>query len=442
LSDIFGRQELVLVSLLFFTVGSVVCGVANTFTVLLAGRCVQGIGGGGIITMSQVIFADIIPLRQRPKWFAIVLGAWALGSVLGPLVGGLFVQYVTWRWTFYINLPFCGIGFVMVPLFVKLRTEKTSLKSKLLRVDWLGGFLFIGSLTSFLIAVSWGGVQFAWSSFQTLVPLLVGIAGVTISLFWERYGAREPFLRKSLFHSPSAIAAYICALVQGLILFCALYYGPFYFMSVKLTSPTTSGVNLLPVTCFLLPGSAIVSILITRLGHFRWAIWTGWVVTTTGCGLLRLLSQNTSTAVWATAFVIFGLGNGIVLSSVNFGIQSIAHTEDSGRAASMYAFMRTLGMTIGVAVGGTVFQNFMSNRLEELGLPTQIAHDAEGFIRALHTLAMNDPTRIGALKAYVEGFHGVFEVITGISGLGLLASLVIKRHSMDKILESRYSLRR
>jgi multidrug resistance protein len=217
LSDIFGRQELLLLSLLFFTVGSLLCGSSWNFPTLLIGRCIQGVGGGGVITLAQVIFADIVPLRQRPKWFSLVLAAWALGSVIGPLVGGLFVQHGLWRWTFYINLPFCGIGFVMVPLFIRLTTQKTSLKEKLLRVDWVGGFLFISSMTSFLIGLSWGGVEFAWTSFQTLVPLIVGVAGVALSLLWERYGAREAFLRRSLFHNGSAVAAYICALLQGLL---------------------------------------------------------------------------------------------------------------------------------------------------------------------------------------------------------------------------------
>ncbi len=125
LSDIFGRRELLLPSVLLFTIGSIICGVAHNFAVLLAGRCVQGIGGGGIITLCQMIFADIIPLRQRPKYFSLVLAAWALGSVLGPLIGGVLVEKATWRWAFWINLPFCGIGLVTVALFIKLTTEKS-----------------------------------------------------------------------------------------------------------------------------------------------------------------------------------------------------------------------------------------------------------------------------------------------------------------------------
>ncbi|KAH7628156.1 major facilitator superfamily domain-containing protein [Sordaria sp. MPI-SDFR-AT-0083] len=442
LSDIFGRKEMLFASVLLFTLGTALCApIAKGFAVFFAGRSVQGIGGGGIITMGQVIFADIVPLRQRPKYFAIVLAAWALGSVLGPLIGGLFVEHAIWRWCFYLNFPFCAMGLLLVPAFVKLTTKKTSLGSKLTRVDWLGGFLFIGGLTSFLVGMSWAGIQFEWRSVQTIVPMTVGGVSVLASIVWERYGAREPFLRASLFRSRSAIAAYGCALFQGLILFCALYYVPFYFTAVRFTSPTQSGLNIFPVTCLLLPGSIIISLMTSRLGRFRWSIWSGWVLATIGCGLLHYLRQDTKTAIWAVILAIFGIGHGMLLTSVNVGIQAISRVEDAGSAAAMYAFMRTLGMSLGVAIGGTVFQNVMVKRLGELGLPIEIAHNSEQFVRQMAAMDPKDPVRIGALDAYVAGFHGVYWTITGAGVAALICSLFIQRHSMDKILESKFVLR-
>ncbi|KAK1776661.1 major facilitator superfamily domain-containing protein [Copromyces sp. CBS 386.78] len=442
LSDIFGRKEMLFASVLLFTLGTALCApIAKGFAVFFAGRSVQGIGGGGIITMGQVIFADVVPLRQRPKYFAIVLAAWALGSVLGPLIGGLFVEHAIWRWCFYLNFPFCAMGLLLVPAFVKLTTKKTSLGSKLARVDWLGGFLFIGGLTSFLVGMSWAGIQFEWRSVQTIVPMTVGGVSVLGSFIWERYGAREPFLRASLFRSRSAIAAYGCALFQGLILFCALYYVPFYFTAVRFTSPTQSGLNIFPVTCLLLPGSIIISLMTSRLGRFRWSIWSGWVLATIGCGLLHYLRQDTKTAIWAVILAIFGIGHGMLLTSVNVGIQAISRVEDAGSAAAMYAFMRTLGMSLGVAIGGTVFQNVMVKRLGELGLPVEIAHNSEQFVRQMAAMDPSDPVRVGALEAYVAGFHGVYWTITGAGVAALICSLFIQRHSMDKILESKFVLR-
>jgi MFS family permease len=137
----------------------------------------------------------------------------------------------------------------------------------------------------------------------------------------------------------------------------------------------------------------------TRIGRYRWAIWSGWVVTAIGCGLLLLLNAETKTPVWAVILAIFGIGHGILLTSVNVGIQAVSRVEDAGRAAAMYAFMRTLGMSIGVAVGGTVFQNVMSSKLVVLGLPKSIAHNSEAFVTTMSLMDPEDPIRVAALEA-------------------------------------------
>jgi MFS family permease len=206
-----------MVSIVLFTTGSLVAALARSFTVLLVGRCIQGVGGGGILAMSMIVFTDIIPLRHRPKWYGTVQAAWALGTILGPFIGGLLVEHQIWRWIFYINLPFCGVGLVVVPLVVRLHTERTSFRERLLRVDWIGGAAFIAGMTSFLMAVSWGGIQFHWRSFRTLVPMVLGVGAVLASLLWERYGAREPFLRRNLFSNRSSVVTYLCSIAQGVL---------------------------------------------------------------------------------------------------------------------------------------------------------------------------------------------------------------------------------
>lgn len=174
---------------------------------------------------------------------------------------------------------------------------------------------------------------------------------------------------------------------------------PFYFSAVRFVTPTQAGLDVFPVTVFLLPGSIVVSIITSRIGRFRWAIWGGWVVSAVACGLFQLFDQHTSTPVWAVILAIFGIGMGMLLTSINVGIQAISHVEDAGRAAAMYAFMRTLGMSIGVAIGGTAFQNVMASKLDDLGLPEAIAHDAEAFVAQMAVMDPNDPIRVGALEA-------------------------------------------
>lgn len=185
---------------------------------MLVGRSIQGIGGGGIITLSQVIFCDIVPLRLRPKYFAMVLLSWSIGTIIGPVVGGVFVQRTTWRWVFIINFPFCVLGFVLAIFFVRLNAvAKLTLGQKLKQTDWIGAVLFLGGTTSFLVGLSWGGVQYTWASAQTLAPIIIGLACVVVFVGWQIWIKPRSLLPMSIFYCPSAIAAFYCALANGLL---------------------------------------------------------------------------------------------------------------------------------------------------------------------------------------------------------------------------------
>ena len=160
---------------------------------------------------------DIIPLRQRPKYNIALQLAWALGTIIGPLLGGVIAQNTTWRWIFYINFPFCASALGMIPFVMKRQNEGIALWKKLLNFDWLGGALFITSMTSFLIAITWGGIQYPWGSYRTFVPLIVGVLGLCLTIAWELWGTKQPFLCLNLFVGRSAILAYACTVLQGLL---------------------------------------------------------------------------------------------------------------------------------------------------------------------------------------------------------------------------------
>ena len=440
LSDIFGRPPCLLLSLAFFTVGTVICSVGKGFAALLAGRCIQGIGGGGIIILGLVIFTDIVPLRYRPKYYGMIQGAWALGTIIGPLLGGAFAERTSWRWVFFLMFPFCGIGVVSITWLLTLKLPETTFKDKLARVDWLGGFLFISSTTTFLIAISWGGTQEAWDSFRTLVPLVLGIMGIGATMAWERFGTDNPFLRKSLFYCPSSFVAYFGAAAQGFWLYAGLYYFSFYFLSVKQYSPSRAGVSMLPAVLATVPASVIVGAIITRINHFRWAIWSGWVIVTLGGGLVIIWDADTSTPVWAVILVLVGIGNGLLLNAQNFATQAIAKPKDEASAAALYAFMRSFGMAFGVGISGSIFQNVMKTKLSQLGLPTEIAADSLAYIATLETLPDASVLKEQVLQAYVSGFRGVFGTLCGLAGLSGIASLFIGQFDLNKVLNSDHKL--
>jgi MFS family permease len=211
-------------------------------------------------------------------------------------------------------------------------------------------------------------------------------------------------------------------------------------MSVRGKFPTQAGVDMLPVCLLTVPSSVVVSVLTTRLGRFRWAIWGGWVITTLACGLQIILDVHSSTVVTSVFLAVLGIGMGMVLTSLNVGIQAISKPEDAAMAASMYGFLRSLGMPLGVALAGTIFTNSMSDKLSELGLPTSIAHDSEQYIFVLRTMA-DSPQKIAILSSYMRGFDSVFIMTTAVSASALFVSLIIRKYSMDKILLAQFSAR-
>ena len=441
LSDVFGRREMLLLSVVLFTAGNLINCLANSFPVLLAGRALQGIGGGGIVTLNLVILTDIIPLRQRPKYTGISQMAWAIGSIIGPLVGGAIVQYTTWRWIFYINFPFCFVGLLMIPWVVRLNKSKSVLKEAFIRIDWIGSVLFVASTTSFLIGITWAGHTYPWKSYQTLVPMCLGIAGISITGLWEIRFAASPFIRKSMLQSRALMTAYLCTVLQGLTLYAAMFYLAFYLLIVKARSPVDTGVLLLPISCSVTPASALVGVAVSRLGTWRWAIYSGWIINTLGFGLLIILDESTSTISLVFTFLVLGLGQGLLLSSHNFAVQAIASVQDVAYATALFAFMRGLGVCLGVAIGGTVFQNQLKFYLKDAGLPVGIADNAEAYVSALLSMSADSVLRLTVVHEYSRAFRSLYQVLTGISGAALLLSFTITgTYSLDKELETDHTL--
>ncbi|KAF6806530.1 major facilitator superfamily transporter [Colletotrichum musicola] len=439
LSDIFGRPIILIGSLIFFTVGTILCCIAGGIGLLLVGRVIQGVGAGGMYVLSLVVFTDIVPLRHRPKLYGIIQMAWAVGSLVGPIIGGAIAEHTTWRWIFYINFPICGYSLVAVPVLLTLKPPTATFAEKLKKVDWLGGFLFIGSMVTFLVGISWGGNDFPWRSAQTLVPVFIGAAGLAVALFYEYKFARYPFLKKILFPDVSSITVYVLGLIQGFILYGQLYYIPFYFLSVDQYSPTKAGVAMLPVTLLLLPGSIISGVLVSRFNAYRWSIWIGWALMALASGLLIYWDVDTSVGVHIITLVIGGVGHGFVLNAQTFVTGAIVDPVNSGHAASMYLFLRMLGCAIGVNVGSTVFQNVMALKLERKGIASDIAQRAEEYLLVVKTLP-DGTFKDAILESYAFGFKGVHGVYVSLAVIAFGLSFLIRHYDLNRMHETAHTL--
>ena len=439
LSHTFDRKSVILVSIVLFTIGAIVAATAHNVTTLLVGRSIQGVGGGGIISITEVLLTDLIPLRERGKWFGLQSLMWAIGSVTGPIVGGAFTQNVTWRWIFWINLPFCGIGLVGVPIFLRLRKRSGLVRERLRIFDWVGAFLLTTSITSFLMPITWGGITFPWSSWHTLVPLILGVFGFLGFLAYESHFALEPLIPLDIFKHRNTLVNYFGNLIQGIILWCLLYYLPLYYEAVKDYNPLIVGIAVFPETFTVTPASVIVGVVVSVTGRYRWAIWSGWFLTVLGMGLLYLLTPTTSIPSWVFINLVPGIGLGLLFSSMSMAIMAATTQKDVAFAASMYVFMRSLGQGIGIAVGGVIFQSQLIVKL--LAYPTlaanatQLAQDASGLVQTIKAMPIDLPERNMIVEAYADSLKVVWAVMAGLAALAAVASAWTQGLSLDVSLD-------
>ena len=330
-----------------------------------------------------------------------------------------------------------GLALVLVPLTLVLAFKVSSLSDKIRRVDWIGSVLFIGSTTSFLIPITWGGVSYPWDSWRVLAPLIIGIIGIVVFVVFEAYVATEPLIRLNVFKNRTAAASYFETTLHGMILWCILYYLPLYYEAVKGETPIITGISLFPATFTVAPAAVVTGFAITKTGRYRWAIWSGWVLTTFGTGILYLLDVNTTTVQWVFLNLVSGLGMGILFPSMNFALQAATINKDLAFAVALFSFFRAFGQAIGVAVGGVIFQNQLKKKLLTYPLLAPMANayssDASGLVQIIKTMQQG-PARLQLIQSYADSLKSVWIVMCALAGVALLSSFLIRGLDLDRPL--------
>ncbi|KAH8586638.1 major facilitator superfamily domain-containing protein [Bisporella sp. PMI_857] len=306
---IIGRKPVFLAALLFFTIGTIIASIANNVSLLLVKRCVQSVGGGGFVAFTYVVITDIVTLRKRSKYI----------SVIGPVIGGALAEKVTWRWIFWLSIPFC--------------------------------------------VITAGGVMYDWFLCRTFVLLLFGIFGFIGFTIYSVYISTELLIRRTFFNTSTAIVVYIGTLVQGLIVWSLFYYMPVYFEVAKNYSLITSAIAIFLFTFIVAPAAIIVGLVITKTGHYRPSLWIGWFFTTFGIGLFICLNQSTNILSWVFLSLVASIGLGILFSAQSFAAQASASNADLLFAGAMYSFFRAFGQTLGIAISGVIFQNVLKKNI-------------------------------------------------------------------------------
>ena len=291
-------------------------------------------------------------------------------------------------------------------------------------------------------------MSYAWTSPRTLVPLIIGAIGLIAFVAYEEYVAKEPLIPLVIFKNRTNLASYLGTVLHGIILWCILYYLPLYYEAVKGYTPIVSGVALFPETFTVAPAAMVTGFLITKYGRYRWAIWSGWVLTTVGSGILYLLDVNTSIVAWIFLNLVSGVGMGMLFPSMTFSIQAATENKDLAFAVAMFSFFRAFGQTIGVAIGGTIFQNEMKRKLSAYPLlapmATEYSKDASSLVQIIKSMSKvgeEGITRAQLVQSYADSLKTVWIVMCALAGVAGLASMAIRGLDINRALETEQGFR-
>ncbi|MFC9286229.1 MFS transporter [Streptomyces sp. NPDC057052] len=423
LGDLLGRKGVFQFAIVVFVVGSALAGRARTMDQLIAFRAVQGVGAGGLMIGVQAIIADIVPPRRRARFMGLIGAAFGLASVAGPLLGGYFTDHLSWRWCFYVNVPFGVLTLAVVAVVLKLPKPRTRP-----RFDVLGTLLLAAASTCLVLLTSWGGTEHAWDS-RTVLALGAGAALATVLfLVTERFAA-EPLIPLRLFRDSVFTLTSLVGLVTGVALFGAAGYLPTFLQMVDGASATESGLLMLPMMGGIVVTSVVSGQLITHTGRYRVYPVLGGALAVLGMWLLSRLQADTPRLHYSLWMAVLGAGIGLVMPVLVLAVQNSVRPADLGTATSAHNYFRQIGGSVGAAVFGTLFANRLTDSLRErlpggadagAGLP-----DPESITPQLvHSLP--PALRDAYVGAYADAMPRIFLYLVPVLALGLVLAFFLK----------------
>jgi EmrB/QacA subfamily drug resistance transporter len=419
IGDLIGHKPLLLVAIVLFTAGSIIGAMAPDMTVLITGRVIQGLGGGGLMILSQAVIADVIPARERGKYMGALGGVFAFSSVAGPLLGGWFTEGPGWRWVFWMNLPLGALCLVGVVYLLHTPRRRSATKPS---IDYLGMALLSVATTALVLVSTWGGSTYAWGSPTVLGLIALAVVAAVLFVLVEARAA-EPVMPLALFSDRNFNLTTIAALATGVAMFGAIAYMPTYLQMATEASATTAGLLMIPMMGCLLVASIVIGQVVSRTGRYK--IWPilGSVIVAVGLALLSTLEPDAPTVLVCSYLGVLGLGLGASMQLLTLIVQNGFPLRMVGTATAGNNYFRQVGATFGSAVVGSLFASRLTSQLAER-LPEGAMQNTGGGSSItpaiVHTLP--DAIRIPIVESYNEALVPLFLFI---APLGILAAVAL-----------------
>ncbi|KAH8927770.1 MFS general substrate transporter [Atractiella rhizophila] len=432
ISDIVGRKPVIFLAIGLFMLGSALCGAAKSMKMLIVARSIQGMGGGGIFTMANIITGDIVPLDKRGNYAGIIGMMWGVASVLGPLIGGVFADHVTWRWGFYINLPTGAVSVIILVLFLNLNPmPKKSLKEQFASFDFVGlASLVIGVG---LLLLGFNHAEETWSDPLTISTIAIGGSLILFTGVYDAYTTKLPILPPRLFKTRTTIAVLISVFIHSLVYFAVSYYLPLYYQILG-SSATTSALEQIPYTVGSSLVSAAAGIIISKMGDYRWVSWVSWVIQTVGVGTMVLLDSTSSRFEKEFYPFIAGFGVGGLFVAPLIAINAATSLSQMATSTTALLLARQLAGSIGISLGQTIYANELTRRLGKI--PDYVGPTGAAARNDVRDLVHIQPPELRrqVLHAYAESLTTVWIFLVPCSVVGTLVVFLYRKYTLKRVI--------
>lgn len=447
LADLWGRRYLMIASVGIFAGSSAICGASRTTGMLIVGRGIQGIGSGGINVLVDVIICDLVPLRERGSKVGLLFAILTVASSLGPLIGGALASNGLWRWIFYLNLPLGGVAIAVLFCFLRVsHAPSLGAKDQIRQIDWVGNGVIMTSTTLIQVALSYAGNRYAWDSPEIISILTIGLILLFLFPLLQRLPSvcANPVVPPRLFGNRTSAAALFISFNHSMLTFWVTYFFPVFFQAVLLSSPTRSGIQLLPLVFVFPAAAALVGGAISRWGQYLPVHFVGLGILTISIGCCSLLADSQPDVAWILVEIFVAVGLGMLVPALLPAVQVELTDADTATSTSAWAFLRGLGIIWGVSIPSVVFNNRFRELLWQITDPNvrEVLRGAGAYEHASRSflILLGEETRLEVIAVYVESMKRVWQIGVVFSGASFLAAFAMRSKKLRTELETEFGM--